>query len=130
MIFRRIGRAIRRAVDVGKDIFNTAKRTVSDIIKKPLEVAGRVLDKIPIPKVIRGFAEKFLNSPLAGLLPGPIAGVAAMLAQAKTAGDVLDIVRGVTGSQAFAAGPPAARNNVLELAAAQHARVMFPHMFN
>lgn len=129
MIFRRIGRAFRRVVNVGKNIFNTVKKTVTDIAKKPFEALGKVLDKVPFPKVLKNFIGKFMNSPLAGLLPGPIAGIAAMLMKANTAGDVLDIVRGATGSKGFQEGPPAARNNIMELAAAQHAKIAFPQMF-
>ena len=48
---------------------------------------------------------------------------------ARVDGAVVDIVRGVAGSNAFQGGPPAARNNILELVAAQHARVMFPQNY-
>ena len=79
MIFRRIGRAFRRVVNVGKKIFKTAKRVVSDVIKKPLGLVKKVLDKIPLPKFIKGLAGKFLQSPLAMLLPGPVGAIASAL---------------------------------------------------
>lgn len=129
MIFRRIGRMVRGAIDAGKNLFNTVKKKVTDIIKDPLGALGKVLDKVPFPKVVKGFLEKFMGSPLAALLPGPIAGIAALLMNAKSVGDVLDIVRGAAGTRGYQEGPPAGRNNILELAAQQHAKLFFPHLF-
>ncbi len=128
-MFRRIRRAFRRVVNTGKKLFRTAKSTVKGILKDPIGAARGLLAKVPLPKVVTGFAQKFLASPFAALLPGPIAGIAALLAQAKTGADILDIVRGTVRSPAVQAGPPEALRNVFELAAAEHARVFFPHIF-
>lgn len=130
MIFRRIARGIRRAISFGKNIFNTGKKLLSGIISDPMKAVSKILDKIKLPSFVSKFAQKFMNSPFAALLPGPVAAIGGMLANARTAGDIFDIVRNVTGSGGFSSAPPAARNNILEMAAAQHARVMFPHMFS
>lgn len=130
MILRRIARGIRRAVSFGKKIFNTGKKLLSDLSQGPLKLAGKILEKVKLPSFIGKFANAFLKSPFAALLPGPVAAIAGALANAKTGADILDIVRGVTGSNAFAGGPPAARNNIMEMVAAQHARTAFPFNFS
>lgn len=130
MIFRRIARGIRRAISFGKEVFKTGKKLLGDIAKNPMKLVNKVLDKVKLPSFIGKFANAFLKSPFAALLPGPVAAIAGALANAKTGGDILDIVRGVTGSNAFAGGPPAARNNIFEMVAAQHARIAFPQIFS
>ena len=129
MIFRRIGRFVRRAVDFGKNAIKTVTNKVSDIIKKPMGLVTKVLNKIPLPKFLKGVVGKFLQSPLAALLPGPLGAIAATFMKAGSLGDLLGAVKGVAGSKAFSMGPPAARNNIFQLAASQQARLFFPNMF-
>ena len=133
MIFRRIGRAFRRVVNFGKDLFKTVTKPLSSILKNPLAALSKILGKLPLPDVVTGFIDKFMNGPLGGLLtllPGPIGGIAALLQKASTVGDVFNIVRDVAGSDGFQNAPPAGRNNVFELAASQHARISFPQIFS
>ena len=126
MILRSIRRAFRRAKSFVKDTVSTVKKTVSKIAEAPFKAAEKVLGKFPMPKLVKQFAGAFLNSPFAAMLPAPVAGLAAMVAGAEDLGDLVAIARSVTGSAAYAAGSPAGRSNVLELMAAQQARIMFP----
>lgn len=129
MIFRRIGRAIRRVANFAGNAIKTVTKGVTDLVKKPLQTLNKVLDKLPFGNVLKGFLDKFMQSPLAGMLAGPLGGVGALLAAAGGGAGLAKVVQGLTQTPAYQEGPPAARSNYLEMIAAQHAKAMFPQMF-
>lgn len=130
MIFRAIRRAVRRVANFAKNAVKTVTRGIGDLVTKPLQTVGKILDKLPFGPAIKAFAGKFLNSPLAGMLLGPLAGVGAFIGAAMGTDQLLQAGQTIAGSPAYNMGPPAARNNYLEMMAAQHAHCAFPQAFN
>jgi len=116
--------AVRRVVNVGKDVFKTVKSAIKDPIGAIKSVAGKILDKLPLPDVFKQFVGQFLQNPMALLALGPLAGFGGLVASMGSLPQLAQSAAMVSQAQAFLSNPQA-RQNVMEAYAAQQARLFF-----
>ncbi|MBJ6760857.1 hypothetical protein JGU66_08785 [Myxococcaceae bacterium JPH2] len=105
-ITKAIGNIAKTVSKVAGGIANIAGKALS-FIQSPLKMltdplkklAGGVLDKLPfgIGKMIKPFADKFIDSGASMLLGGPLGGLASLAKFAPTVKSIGDIATGVKG---------------------------------
>ena len=122
MILRRIRRAFRRVVKFGKNVIKAVKKPLN-IAKKVIDKVGGILDKIPGGKLLTGFAKKFLSNPLSLLSTATLGPIGAIFNFAKNPSSLLGLVKTLVGTGG--AKMPQGLNNILQLAASQHAKMLF-----
>lgn len=123
-VVRRVTRSVRRVVSAGKDIFKTVKSAIKDPIGTIKQVAGKFLDKLPLPDVFKQFVGQFLQNPMALLAAGPLAGFAAMVGMTGSLPQLAQTAQMVSQTHAFMSNPQS-RQNAMEAYAAQQARLFF-----
>ena len=121
-IGRRIRRAFRRAVNFGKKAFNAVSKPLK-IAQKVFDKVGGILEKLPGGKLLTQFAGNFLKNPLSLLSMATLGPVGAIMSFAKNPATLAGFVSTLAGSGG--AQSPQGLNNVLQMAAARHAQMLF-----
>lgn len=121
----KIGGFVSKVTSFASKALNFVSKPL-DFLTKPLGgMFDKLLEKVPFLKFLKPLADKFLKNPLALMLPGGV-GLMGILTKAAS---TVEMLKKVVGTVDQVVGglknlDPAAKNNALEMVAAQHANIL------